>query len=477
MSTTLVWFTEDLRLGDNPLLRFATPPESLLCVYLLCPEQLAPLNEHHGWSRMGAARRRFLWQSLIALRGELLKRGSDLLVRVAEPVAALTELVATHGVSEVRVRRPASQERGDQLERLAAALPEGVRLWPGESGTLLDEAALPFALEALPGSFSAFRRRVEAECHIPLPRPAPFTLPPWPREASRGLPPLVEVCGRAHQWRPDPRGGFLFRGGEAAGHERLEGFCRAGGPIGRYKQTRNGLLGSDFSTRLSPWLALGCLSARQVHRAVRDWETAEGANESSYWVIFELWWRDYFHWAARQEGRALFGSRRLSPPSPAFDAWRQGETGLPFVDAAMRELATTGWLSNRARQNVASFLVKDLGVDWRLGAAWFEHALVDYEVASNWGNWRYVAGVGRDPRGDRYFNLLRQARHYDPRGDYVAHWLPALAALPAGLARHQPWRAAPGEFAPPRVIPGAWQDELLPLASPASRGEERGAPG
>lgn len=461
MSTTLIWFTEDLRLGDNPLLSFESPPEALLCVYLLSPEQLVPPGEGVDWPRMGAPRRRFLWQSLIALRGELLKRGSDLLVRIGEPVATLAELVATHGVDEIRVRVPASQERGEQLARLAETLPDGVRLRPREGGTLLEEAALPFAPEALPASFSAFRRRVEAACRVEVPRPAPITLPPWPRDASRGLPPLVEVCGRAHRWRPDPRGGFEYHGGEAQGLARLAAVCREAGTIARYKQTRNGLLGADFSTRLSPWLALGCLSARQVHRAVRDWEAAYGANDSSYWVIFELWWRDYFFWAARQEGRALFGPRRLPPPDAAFEAWRRGDTGLPFVDAAMRELAATGWLSNRARQNVASFLVKDLDVDWRLGAAWFEHALVDYDVASNWGNWRYVAGVGRDPRGDRYFNLLRQARHYDARGDYVAHWLPALAELPAGLGRHQPWRLAPEHFSPPRVVPEAWRRELI----------------
>jgi|GEM_PF-5542440 deoxyribodipyrimidine photolyase len=133
------------------------------------------------------------------------------------------------------------------------------------------------------------------------------------------------------------------------------------GAVARYKSTRNGLLGDDFSTRLSPWLAHGCLSARQVHGAVRAWEDEQGACESSYWVIFELLWRDYFHWAGRQEGPALFGGRMLPSVGPAFTAWCQARTGVPFVDSAMLELASTGWLSTRARQNVASFLVKDLG--------------------------------------------------------------------------------------------------------------------
>lgn len=158
----------------------------------------------------------------------------------------------------------------------------------------------------------------------------------------------------------------------------------------------------------------------------------------------------------------MYGVGQPATPCDAFDAWRNGVTGLPFVDAAMLELRHTGWLSNRARQNVASFLVKDLKVDWRLGALWFEHCLIDYDVASNWGNWRYIAGVGRDPRQDRYFNVLKQAGHYDPQGLYVAHWLKKLEKLPHGLARHQPWRADPLAFEAPCVVPEQWERWLIP---------------
>ncbi|WP_372610050.1 FAD-binding domain-containing protein [Halomonas sp.] len=173
-----------------------------------------------------------------------------------------------------------------------------------------------------------------------------------------------------------------------------------------------------------------CLSARQIHDAVRDWEREYGVCESSYWVIFELLWREYFHWAARQEGRDLFGKRLLPGSSANFLAWCRGKTGMPFIDAAMRELASTGWLSNRARQNAASFLVRDLNVDWRIGAIWFEHCLIDHDVASNWGNWRYVAGVGRDPR-QCGFDVHKQAEYYDPDGAYAALWqAPALSTHP-----------------------------------------------
>ncbi|WP_416139724.1 DASH family cryptochrome [Halomonas sp. HK25] len=447
MSLTLIWLRHDLRLADNPLFQFETPPEQLLCVYALDRSWLSPLPGI-DIPRIGPARLRFLWESLMALRGELLKRGNDLLVRVGDPVTVVADLAHLHGASQVRVRHEAGWDEAQASALLAERLEKGVELRQSDGGLLYDEACLPMPVADLPGSFSAFRRRVERDGAVPAAFPAPVTLPPWPDSAPRGFPALDKVCSQAARWACDDRGGFRFAGGEAEGLARLEHYLWQSGAVSRYKQTRNGLLGTDFSTRLSPWLAHGCLSARQIHDAVRGWEAEHGASESSYWVIFELLWRDYFHWAARQEAAALFGARRFPQADEPFRAWCEGRTGLPFIDAAMGELAATGWLSNRARQLVASYLVHELQGDWRMGAAWFEHALLDYDAASNWGNWRYVAGVGRDPRGHR-FDVLWQAERYDPEGAYVAHWLPDIAELPPGSARHRPWSVDPERFPPP----------------------------
>ncbi|RAR63375.1 deoxyribodipyrimidine photo-lyase (single-stranded DNA-specific) [Onishia taeanensis] len=469
MNPELVWLRDDLRLADNPLFHFDSPPGSLMCVYVLDERWLSPLAPGLSSRRIGAARLCFLWQSLIALRGELLKRGGDLLVRVGDPPTVIAELTASVGVLRIHVRDAAGHDEATDLTRLTEQLPESCNLRRCQGDTLFDDQALPFALEDLPGSFSAFRRRMEAESSVPPAQPAPITLPLWPEKAPRGLPPLKDVCEEAAAWRPDPRGDFRFQGGEEAAQARLDHYLWHSGAIARYKKTRNGLLGAEFSTRLSPWLATGCLSARQVHDQVRTWELDHGACESSYWVIFELMWREYFHWVARKEGGLLFGPRTLPEPPPAFHDWCRGETGVPFIDAGMRELASTGWQSNRMRQNVASFLVHDLGIDWRLGAAWFEHCLIDFDVASNWGNWGYVAGVGREASRGRYFNVLWQAQHYDPAGDYVSHWRPELERLAEGEARHQPWRAAPDAFPAPCVIPDAWGDALMAL--PSSTGD------
>lgn len=420
MSRTLIWLRSDLRLADNPLFQFSTPPEALLCVYVLDEVWLTPMPGLEA-PRIGPARLQFLWQSLIELRGELLKRGSDLLVRIDDPVEAVVALVDEHEIDEVRVRADAGWEERQATARMAERLDGAVSLSRHDSGTLFDEASLPMAIADLPGSFSAFRRKVERDWSVPGAVPAPVTLPSWPAGAPRGFPPLHKVCGRAAAWAPDRRGNFAFAGGEVPGWARVDHYLWENGDVARYKQTRNGLSGAYFSTRFSPWLAQGCLSARQVHDGVRAWEAEHGANDSSYWILFELLWRDYFHWAAWQEGASLFGRRELPAPDDAVRAWCEGRTGVPFVDAAMRELATTGWLSNRARQNAASYLIRDLGGDWRLGAAWFEHCLIDYDVASNWGNWRYLAGVGRSSQ-PRALDVHDQAERYDPEGAYAALW-------------------------------------------------------
>jgi deoxyribodipyrimidine photo-lyase len=193
----------------------------------------------------------------------------------------------------------------------------------------------------------------------------------------------------------------------------------------KYKQTRNGLIGPSYSTKFSPWLAFGCISSRYILSEVQRFEAEVQENDSTYWVWFELLWRDYFRLVAMKFGNEIFketgitrGSKTTATPKwiqgqegkRRFEAWSQGTTGVPFVDANMRELKATGFMSNRGRQNVASYLVKDLQVDWRMGAEWFESNLLDYDPCSNYGNWLYIAGLGNDPREDRYFNVIKQAK-------------------------------------------------------------------
>jgi deoxyribodipyrimidine photo-lyase len=179
-----------------------------------------------------------------------------------------------------------------------------------------------------------------------------------------------------------------------------------------------------------------------VCRYEREWVK----NDSTYWMKFELRWRDFFAFMVAKHGADVFKlggirKRRLpwSRERSVFETWRQGQTGYPLIDANMRELAATGFMSNRGRQNVASFLTKNLGIDWRMGAEWFESMLIDYDPCSNYGNWNYVAGIGNDAREFRWFNTIKQSQTYDPEGRYLKQWVPELGAVPEEFI-HTPWR-------------------------------------
>ena len=233
----------------------------------------------------------------------------------------------------------------------------------------------------------------------------------------------------------------------------------------RYKDTRNGMLGADFSTKLSAWLALGCISAREVHAHLLDFEdgrtdTGKGApgygkgeNKGTGWVRFELLWRDYMRLLVRKHRHRMFrveGFLRDTSTQWAYlgrdpvvkEKWERfikGETGTGLIDATMRELALTGYTSNRARQNVASFLARHLGLDWRLGAEWYEAHLVDYDVGSNWGNWQYNSIT------DRTFNPVKQSYDYDQDAKYIKMWVPELRGVGSPEAAFQAWKTDPEE--------------------------------
>lgn len=241
----------------------------------------------------------------------------------------------------------------------------------------------------------------------------------------------------------DGRDGVELGGGEKAALRRLHHYVTDGvNKLSVYKQTRNGMLGADYSSKLSVYLALGNISARQVLQAVKSFEAESGiADQNTYWLIFELLWRDYMRLYSLKYGRKMFYlggmqgeiGRKKYPwgkDDSVLSKWREGRTGYPIIDANMRELRRTGFMSNRGRQIVASFLVRDLKQDWRHGAEWFESNLLDHDVGSNWGNWNYAAGVGADPREDRYFNIVKQGNDYDPQAEYVRTWIPEAASLP-----------------------------------------------
>ncbi|NOT84669.1 MAG: DASH family cryptochrome [Methylococcaceae bacterium] len=414
----LFWFRHDLRLHDNAaLLKVAAESQRLLCVYVFDPAWLRPTL--YQSKPMGAIRWQFIRESLHDLQQQLAQLGQTLVIRVGKPETVISELIAAHDIQIIGLNQvPATYER-----RAVASLQKAhqQQQWlVGNSFTLFTEQQLPFYLQDLPTSFTPFRTRLERIVQL-LPSTRPCALP-------ASIPLLNDALPTLTQPHPSPHA-LGFTGGETSGLAQLQHYLHTTQLVSRYKQTRNGLDGWDFSSKFSPWLAQGCLSARQVMAELRAYEAEYGGNESTYWLFFELLWREYFQWLHYRYASRMYALRGIRNQNPlltfypeAFMAWREGNTDAPFVNAFMRQLRTTGWMSNRGRQIVASYLINELGVDWRFGAAWFEEQLIDYDPASNWGNWQYLAGVGTDPRGRREFNIAKQQREYDPTGEFIQRY-------------------------------------------------------
>ncbi len=435
MKTVIYWFRNDLRLLDSPALTQAcNDATQVLPVYVHDPDY--DVTTRWGFARTGQHRRNFLAAGLADLAGQLAAHGSRLVElhgRAQDVLPALAREINAQRIVCEAIAAP------DEEAAVAALGVGGLLLDPVWQSSMLEPALLPFGASQLPDVFTAFRQTVERAKLVPLaPLPLPHGLSGilWKSAGQTALQAPPNDLQNSVMAVPDPRSSFpyhlaTFAGGEAAALKHLARYFE-GDLVSSYKATRNGLSGTDYSSKFSPWLASGALSARTLYAALKQFEARHGANDGTYWLWFELLWRDYFRLLHLQHGRKLYGQRGLAPqhmPLPqtthkpgAFTRWCKGETGEPLVDAGMRELADTGYLSNRLRQVVASFLIHDLACDWRAGAAWFESQLIDYDVYSNQGNWLYIAGRGTDPRGGRRFNPQKQARDYDPDGTYRKLW-------------------------------------------------------
>jgi deoxyribodipyrimidine photo-lyase len=435
---TLYWFRNDLRLHDNAGLAAAARADELLLVYLW-PRQRPWCNT----TGLGAQRERFIAESLAELVASLEPLGQNLLVLQGSPELVLPDLVRDYGIDALHT----SQSAGSYEQRALRVLRRRLDIPVDEhrGNTLFSAGTIDALADKLPDTFSPFRRRVEKSLEPDAPGRALPQLPPPPAVRFHAVPP---ASARPHMALP-------LRGGTTAGQRRLRQFLEPEGGIRSYKATRNTLDPLAGSSTLSPWLANGNLSAREVARAIREHEDRHGENESTYWLYFELLWREYFFWRALRDGDALFRLRgRSGKPTGAvsrctfeprnYARWCAGDTNYPLVNAFMRQLTATGWMSNRGRQIAASCLIHDLGIDWRYGAAFFEKHLIDYDVASNYGNWQYIAGVGADPRGGRAFSIARQTAQYDPDGTFIAKWEGDRPHQPDYVTDAADWPLSPG---------------------------------
>jgi len=435
----IVWFRNDLRVHDNEALRDAIhASEEVVPVYIF-DERTFLGKTKLGFKKTEKFRAKFIQESVTDLKSKLAEIGLNLYVRIGKPEEEIFQLANKIKSSWIFCNRERTQEEvdvQDALEHNLWSIGQEIRYSRGKM--LYYTSDLPFPVTHTPDIFSQFRKEVERFVSIREPIPVPeICLNKVSIDIDYGQIPCLESLGHK-DFGANDKGGFIWKGGESEAKKQLQYYLWDSDLISSYKETRNGLLGRDFSSKLSPWLALGCLSPKYVYAELKKYESERTENKSTYWLFFELLWRDFFRLIGKKYGNNIFkpeGTKggiveKIENDVEKLERWTKGNTGIPFIDANMRELNATGFMSNRGRQNVASFLVKDLNLDWRLGAEYFESLLLDYDPCSNYGNWNYIAGVGSDPREDRYFNIISQAKRYDSNAEYIKYWLPELSKLP-----------------------------------------------
>ncbi len=435
------WFRNDLRLADNVALSAALARGgSVVPVYILD-------DEVPGARPLGSASRWWLHHSLAGLDQSLAARGAGLVLRPGSTVPALCRLVEETGARLVTLTRGYEPGAPDQEAAVAEALQARGIDCRRYGGSLLHEPE-----DLLRGEGKVYRvftpfykacRRLTAPGR---PLPAPERLPALPDRLesasleSWGLLPSKPnwADGLRETWRP----------GEAAVGERLEAFVDAG--LSAYGERRD-FPGETATSRLSPHLRFGEISPRQVwHRVNHAIERGDGRGEA---YLRQLYWREFsYHLLfgrpnlSEQPLRGAFAGFPWREDSVALSAWRRARTGYPIVDAGMRELWQTGWMHNRVRMIVASFLVKHLLISWRAGEAWFWDTLVDADPANNVAGWQWVTGCGADAAPYfRIFNPILQGKRFDPEGSYVRRWVPELTGLTDKWI-HTPWEADDSEL-------------------------------
>lgn len=436
--TCIYWLRNDLRLHDNECLQRAIATgRPLLLVY--CYDHRQYHDHELGFKKTGYLRYKFLCETLHDLRSNCQTKGAELLILSALPEDALAQLAIQHQASHLIYQKEIASEETTVEQNVHDALShlpcKVIPIW-GKTLYHIDDA--PFPPEETPLTSKSFRLKLAKTTKVRPLIPTPLSLPPPPTIDDWGNMPTATDLGYSEdQMAVSPH--HDYPGGEANGLKRLQHYSFGTQQLTSYRWTRNKSLGMDYSSKFSPWMAVGALSPRQIYWTVKDYETEIKKNASTWWLIFEVVWRDYFKYKALRFGDKMFYAGGIRDRETSwktdrslFDKWRRGQTGVPFVDAHMREMSQTGFMSNRGRVNCASFLTRDYQIDWRWGAAWFEHALLDYDVCSNWLNWNTQA------MEIYYTNPVHQGMKYDKEGSYVRQWIPELAGVP-GPVIQVPW--------------------------------------
>ena len=424
--TGLVWFRNNLRVNDNISLFKATQNHNkVIAVFFFDPKLFE--KDKFGFRKTEKFRAKFLIETVKDLKQNLADLNITLLTYFDNPENRIYKLCEEFFVDTIYTQKEWTFEEANTNNRIKESIPNSLHIIDDYDQFLYHPEKVTNDFSRIPDVFSIFRKKAEKYVEV-LPEVIPKKMLDDNIIEQKTSIPTLKDLGFANI-KIIKKSAFPFLGGENAALERLEYYFFESKKIAFYKKTRNGLLGKDYSTKFSPWLANGSISAKNIYWKVKEFEQKHGANQSTYWVIFELIWRDYFKFISLKYNSNIFKIGGIldrdyewKNNQNIIQNWINGDTKDDFVNANMIELKETGWMSNRGRQNVASYFAKELLQDWRIGAAYFESMLLDYDVHSNYGNWMYVAGVGNDPR-DRKFNTRLQAERYDSNYKFRDLWL------------------------------------------------------
>lgn len=423
----VVWFRNDLRTTDQHSLAEACQQNlPVLAVYCLDPRNYEATA--YGFKKTEKFRAKFLLETLDELKTNLQELNINLLIQQERPEDTFENLAKSYQIEHIFYQKEWTQEEVNVQEAVSNKLPETKWIVQYDQ-FLFHPDDIPYSsFNQIPEVYTQFRKACEKQSQVRklVAKPKPLTESNWIGEATE-IPSLTDLS--FEEFDIDSRSAFPFHGGENQAWKRIQHYFWETKKLQFYKKTRNGLLGADYSSKLSAWLANGSISATQIYWEVKKFEKEVKKNQDTYWLIFELIWRDYFKYVSLKHGNKIFQLGGIldkdydwGNSQKALNQWINGQTPEPFVNANMIEIRETGFMSNRGRQNVNSYWAKEWKQDWRIGAAYFEAMLVDYDVHSNWGNWMYNSGVGNDPR-DRKFNIKGQADRYDSNGKYQRTWL------------------------------------------------------
>ncbi|QHI38473.1 Cryptochrome DASH [Kordia antarctica] len=424
--TGLVWFRNDLRIHDQiSLVKAAKENDFVMAIYCFDPRHFE--KDRFGFVKTEKYRAQFLIESVESLQVALNDLNISLFIHVGKPENLIPEFIKLHKITSVYLQKEWTSEEVEVFENVKSNVETEINFIESYDQFLYHPADIPYEIEKIPQVFTGFRKKCEKYANIrPIETVAKMVA--TNRVAHLTKVPTLKVLGLT-EFEQDARTAFPFNGGEKASLQRLKNYTWETKKLSYYKQTRNGLVGKDYSSKFSAWLANGSLSPRMIYHEIQKYESEIVKNQSTYWMIFELIWRDFFKYISLKHENNIFKLEGIlhktydwNRDQKLIQQWIDGETAEPFVNANMLELKHTGWMSNRGRQNVASYFAKTLQLDWRIGAAYFESLLLDYDVHSNYGNWLYVAGVGNDPR-NRTFNVKLQAERYDANKKFQNLWL------------------------------------------------------